>query len=165
MFQRRPLYPLQTDGNKTYGLIFPRLLQLVYIDVLQRVLRALQPVIGRPDGMEAAPVPFTQDPGQHVHFVVQLGRELGADEVGRSGSFPPCDQLHVIVVATVLSRQRGAVERKHGAHAEPRRRLVDVQALFRAAGIPPPVGLAELLVEDVDGTVDRLGRVDAGAAG
>lgn len=115
--------------------------------------------------MEAAPVPLAQNPGQNVHFIMQLWREFCADEVGRSGPFAPCDELHVVVIATVLSSQRGAVKREHGAHAEFGRRLVDVQALFRAAGITPPVGLAKFLVENVDGTVDNLRGVHTGATG
>lgn len=115
--------------------------------------------------MEAAPVSFAQDPWKHVHLVMELWRELCADKVGRTSPFSSCDQLHVLVVAAVLCGERGAVKRKHGANAEPRRRLVDIEALFGSASIAPPVGLAQLLVEDVHGTVDDLGRVDTGAAG
>lgn len=96
---------------------------------------------------------------------MELRRELRADEVGRSGTFAPGDELHVLVVAAVLRGERGAVERQHGAHAEPCGRLVNIQALLGSAGVAPPVGLAQLLVEDVHGAVDDLGRVDAGAAG
>lgn len=115
--------------------------------------------------MEAAPVSFAQDPRKHVHLVMELWRELCADKVGCPGTFASGDQLHVLVVAAVLCGERGAVKRKHGAHAEPRRWLVDIEALFGSAGVAPPVGLAQLLIEDVHGTVDDLGRVDTGAAG
>lgn len=71
----------------------------------------------------------------------------------------------MIVIAAVLSRQRGAVEGQHGADAELGGRLIDVQPLFGAAGVPPPIGLLQLPVKNVDGVVDDLGRVDAGAVG
>lgn len=115
--------------------------------------------------MEAAPVSFAQDPWKHVHLVMELRGELGADEVWRSGTFAPRNQLHVLVVAAVLCGKRGAIERQHGAHAEPRGRLVDIEALFGSAGVSPPIGLSQLLVEDVHRAVDDLGRVDTGAAG
>lgn len=76
--------------------------------------------------MEAAPVSFAQDPWKYVHLVMELRRELRADEVGRSGTFAPGDELHVLVVAAVLRGERGAVERQHGAHAEPCGRLVNI---------------------------------------
>lgn len=145
--------------------VLSSLLQLVHIDVLLRVLRAPQSVVGWTYGVEAAPVSFAQDPWKHVHLVMELRRELGADKVGRTGTFTPRDQLHVLVVAAVLGGERGAVERQHGAHAEPRRRLVDIEALFGSAGVAPTVVLAQLVVEDVHGAVDDFGRVDAGAAG
>lgn len=115
--------------------------------------------------MEAAPVTFAQDPWKHVHFVMELRREFDADEVRRSGTFAPGYELHVFVVAAVLCGERGAFGRQHGAHAELRRRLVDIQALFGSAGVAPSVGLAQLLIKDVHGAVDDLGRVDARAAG
>lgn len=115
--------------------------------------------------MKPAPISFTQDPRKHVHFVVKLRGELRTDEVGSPGPLAPRDELHVVVIATVLSRQRGAVEGEHRADAELRRRLVDVQPLFGSAGVSPPVGLMQLPVEDVDGVVDDLRRVDAGAVG
>lgn len=145
--------------------VLSSLLQLVHINVLLRVLGALQSVVGRTYRVEAAPVSFAQNPWKNVHLVMELRRELGADEVRRSGTFAPGDQLHVLVVAAVLCCQRGAVERQHGAYTEPGRRLVDIEALFGSAGVAPPVGLAQLLVEDVHSAVDDLGRVDAGAAG
>lgn len=115
--------------------------------------------------MKAAPVSFTQDPREHVHFVMKFRGELCADEVGCSGPFASSDELHVIVVAAVLCSQRGAVEREHRANAEPRRGLVDVQSLFGAAGISPAIGLLQLPIENVDSTVDHLGWVDARAVG
>ena len=115
--------------------------------------------------MEATPVPLAQDPGEHVHLVMQLGRELGADQIRRPGPFASRDQLHVVVVATVLRGQRGALVGQHGADAEAGRRLVDVQAFFGPAGIAPPIRLALLLVGDVDGAVDGLRGVAARAAG
>lgn len=130
-----------------------------------RVLGALQPVVGGSDRVEPAPVPLAQDPGQDVHLVVQLGGELGADQVRRSRPFPPRDQSHAVVVATVLLRQHGAVVGQHGADAEAGRGLVDVEPLLGAAGVPPAVRLAEPGVLDVDGAVDHLGGVGAGAAG
>ena len=74
------------------------------------------------------------------------------------------DQLHVVVVATVLRGQRGALVGQHGADAEAGGGLVDVQAFFGAAGVAPPVRLAVLLVGDVDGAVDGLGGVAARAS-
>lgn len=145
--------------------VLSSLLQLIHINILLRVLHALQSVVGRTYRVEAAPVSFAQDPWKYIHLVMELRRELGADKVGRSGTFAPRDQLHVLVVAAVLCSECGAVERQHGAHTKPCRWLVDIEALFGSAGIAPPVGLAQLLVEDVHGAVDDLGWVDAGAAG
>lgn len=96
---------------------------------------------------------------------MQLWGELGADEVGDAGPLAAGDEAGVLVVATVLGSQGGAVEGEHGAQAEARRRLVDVQALLGAAGIPPSEALALLLIPQVDSTVDGLQRVGAGAAG
>lgn len=115
--------------------------------------------------MKAAPVSFTQDPWEHIHFVMKLRRELCTDEVWGSGAFSSCDKLHVIIVAAVLCRQSGAVKGEHGANAEPGGGLVDVQSLFGAAGVSPSIGLLQLPVENVDSTVDHLGWVDAGAVG
>lgn len=115
--------------------------------------------------MKAAPVSFTQDPREHVHFVMKFRGELCADEVRGSGSFASSDELQVIVVTAVLCSQCGAVEGEHRANAEPRRGLVDVQPLFGAAGIPPAIGLLQLSIENVDSVVDHLGWVDARAVG
>lgn len=115
--------------------------------------------------MVAAPVALAEDPGQHVHLVVQLWGELGADKVGDAGPFATGDETGVLVIAAVLGSQGGAVEGEHGAQAEACRRLVDVQALLGAAGVPPSEALALLLIPQVDGTVDSLQWVGAGAAG
>lgn len=109
--------------------------------------------------MIPAPVTLAEDPGQHVHLVVQLRGELGADEVGHTGPLAAGDEAGVLVVAAVLGGQGGAVQGQHGAQAETRRRLVDVQALLGPAGIPPSEALALLLVPQVDGIVDGLQRV------
>lgn len=115
--------------------------------------------------MEAAPVPLAQDPGQHVDFEVELGRELGADEVGRARAFPPCDQLPTVAVATVLGCERGGVTGKRGADAVACRRLVDVQTLLGTAGVPPAEVAGAALVVEADHGVGHLRGVGAGAAG
>lgn len=140
-------------------------MQLGQVLLLGGVVSTLLPVVGGPDGVIPAPVTLAKDPGQHVHFVVQLRRELGADEVGDAGPLATGDEAGVLVIAAVLGSQGGAVKGEHGAQAEACRGLVDVQALLGAAGIPPSEALAPLLVPQVDGTVDGLQRVGAGAAG
>lgn len=106
--------------------------------------------------MIPAPVTLAKDPGQHVHLVVQLWRELGADEVGDPSPLATGDEAGVLIVAAVLGSQGGAVQGQHGAQAEACRWLVDVQALLGAAGIPPSEALALLLIPQVDGAVDGL---------
>ena len=130
-----------------------------------RVLGARQPAVGRSHGVETAPVAPTEDPGQHVHLEVQLGGELGADQVGRAGALPPREQPPALVVAALLRRQRGRVAGERGADAGARRRLVHVQALGGAAGVAPPEGPATRLVGEADHRVGRRRRVGAGAAG
>lgn len=115
--------------------------------------------------MVAAPIALAEDPGQHVHFVVQLWGELGADEVGDASPLATGDEAGVLIVAAVLGSEGGAVEGEHGAQAEARRGLVDVQALLGATGVPPSEALALPLIPQVDSTVDGLQRVGAGAAG
>lgn len=115
--------------------------------------------------MEAAPVSFTQDPGQHVHFEVQLRRELCADQVGRARALPPCDQPPAVIITTLLRRQCGRVSRERRADAVACRWLVDVQALLGAAGIAPAERPAVGLVMDTDHRIGHLGREGTGAAG
>lgn len=146
-------------------LVLLGLLQLGQVLLLGGVVSTALAIVGGPDGVIAAPVPLAEDPGQHVHLVVQLRRELGADEVGDAGALAAGDEAGVLVVAAVLGSQCGAVQGEHGAQAEPRRGLVDVQALLGPAGVPPSEALAPLLVAQVDGAVDGLQRVGAGAAG
>lgn len=155
-----PLLPQYSSPS-----VLPGLLQLSLMHLLVWVVGTKQPVVGWPHRVEAAPVPLTQDPGQHVHFVMQLRRELRTDEVRSARPFTPRDKLCVVVVATVLRSQGGAIRGDHGARAEVSGRLVNVQAFFGAGGVAPAVGLTQRLVEDVDGVVDGLGRVGAGAAG
>lgn len=115
--------------------------------------------------MVAAPVPFTDDPRQNVDLVMEVGGELGADEVGRPGPFPAADELHAVVIATVLRCQRGGLQRQHGADAVARRGLVYFQLLLGAAGVfPPEVPLRDGVVH-VRRAVRHLGGVGAGAAG
>lgn len=146
-------------------LVLLGLLQLGEVLLLGGVVSTPSPVVGGPDGVVAAPVALAEDPGQHVHLVVQLRGELGADEVGDAGPLAAGDEAGVLVVAAVLGSQGGAVEGEHGAQAEARRRLVDVQALLGATGVPPSEALALPLIPQVDGTVDGLQWVGAGAAG
>lgn len=115
--------------------------------------------------MVAAPVTLAEDPGQHVHLVVQLRGELSANEVGDASPLATGDEAGVLIVAAVLGSQGGAVEGEHGAQAETCCRLVDVQALLGATGIPPSEALALLLIPQVDSTVDSLQWVRAGTAG
>lgn len=160
-------------GGPVASCLLPSWLQLVLLGLLQlgeilllgRVVGTPLPIVGRPHGVVPAPVALAEDPGQHVHLVVQLRGELGADEVGDAGTLAPGDEAGVLVIAAVLGCQRRAVQREHGAQAEARRRLVDVEALLGAAGIPPAEALPLPLIPQVDGAVNGLQRVGAGAAG
>lgn len=160
-------------GGPVASCLLPSWLQLVLLGLLQlgevlllgRVVGTPLPIVGRPHGMIPAPVALAEDPGQHVHLVVQLWGELSADEVGDASTLAPGDEAGVLVIAAVLGRQRRAVQREHGAQAEARRRLVDVQALLGAAGVPPAEALSLPLVPQVDSAVNGLQRVGAGAAG
>lgn len=147
------------------GLEFPSFFKLFVVVLVLRVVGTLLPVVRRPGLVVAAPVSFADDPGQDVHLVVQVGRELRADEVGRAGPFAARDELHVVVVAAVLRRQRGGLQRQHGADAVTRRGLVDLQLLLRPAGVFPAEVPARGGVVDVGRAVRHLGRVRAGAAG
>ena len=48
------------------------------------------------------PVSFADNPRHDVDFVVELGRDLGADELRGTGSGAPRDQPQVLVVAALL---------------------------------------------------------------
>lgn len=87
--------------------VLPGLLQFVHEHVLVGVFWAILSVVGRPYCVEAAPVPFAQDPRQHVHFKVELWGELGADQVRHARAFSPRDQLPAVTVAAVLRCQGG----------------------------------------------------------
>lgn len=115
--------------------------------------------------MEAAPVPLAQDPGQHIHFEVQLMWKLRADQVRRACAFTSRDQPSTVVVTTVLSCKSRRVAGKCWANAAAGWRLVDVQALLGAAGIAPSERSAVSLIVDADHRVCYFGRVGAGAAG
>lgn len=115
--------------------------------------------------MEATPVSLAQDPGQHVNFEVELGRELGTNEVRRTCAFPPCDQLPTVAVATVLGCQSRRVTGKRRADAVACRWLVDVQTLLGTACIPPTELPAVALIIEADHGVGHLRGVAAGAAG
>lgn len=141
------------------------LLQLGQVLLVGGVVSTPLPVVGGPDSVIPAPVPLAQDPGQHVHLVVQLRGELGADEVGDTGALAAGDEASVLIVAAVLGSQGGAVEGQHGAQAEASRGFVDVQALLGAAGVPPSEALALLLIPQVDSAVHGLQGVRAGTAG
>lgn len=145
--------------------VLPGLLQFIHEHVFVGICRAAQSVVGWPHRMEATPVPFAQDPGQHVHFEVELGRKLGADQVRRARAFTSRDQLPAIAVAAVLCCQCGRVAGKRRADAVACRRLVNVQAFLGAAGVAPAKLAAVRLVVDADHGVRHLGRVGAGAAG
>lgn len=146
-------------------LVFLGLLQLGEVLLLSRVVCTLLPIVGWSHSMVTAPVALAEDPGQHVHLVVQLWGELSADEVGDASTLPPGDEASVLIVAAVLGRQRRAVKGEHGAQAEACCRLVDVQALFGATGIPPAEALALSLIPQVDSTVNSLQGIGAGTAG
>lgn len=147
------------------SLVLPGLLELLDVVFVRGALRALLSVVGRPRLVVSAPVALADNPGQDVHLVVELGRELGADEVGRPRAFAPGDELHVVAVATVLGCQRGALQGQHGADAVAGRGLVDLQLLLGPAGVLPAEVLALDAVEDVRRAVGHLGGVGAGAAG
>lgn len=115
--------------------------------------------------MEATPVSLAQDPGQHVHFEVELGRELGTNEVRRACAFPPRDQLPAVAVATVLGCKSRGVTGERGADAVACRRLVDVQTLLGTACVAPTELAGAALVVEADHGVGHLRGVGAGAAG
>ena len=138
-----------------------KLLDVIFVG---GALRALLSVVGRPSLVIPAPVALADDPGQDVHFVVELGGELSADEVGRPRPFAPGDKLHVVAVATVLGSQRGALQGQHGANAIPGCGFIDLQLLLGPAGVLPAEVLALDAVEDVSCAVGHLGGVGAGAA-
>lgn len=145
--------------------ILSGLLQFIHEHILVGVFWAVLSVVGRPHRMEATPVPFAQDPGQHVHFEVELRGELGADQVRRARAFASSDQLPAVAVAAVLCCQGGRVAGKCRTDAVARRGLVNVQAFLGAAGVAPaelaPVGL----VIDTDHCVSHLRGIGARAAG
>lgn len=147
------------------GLELPRLFELLVVVLVLGVFRALLPVVGRPGLVVSAPVALADDPGQDVHLVMQVGRELRADEVGRARPFAAGDELHAVVVAAVLRRQRGGLQREHGADAVAGGGLVDLQLLLRAAGVLPAEVPAREGVVHVGRAVRHLGRVGARAAG
>lgn len=66
---------------------FPCFFELFVIVLILRVVRTFLPIVWWPGLVVAAPVPFADDPGQDVHFIVQVRRELCANQVGRSGPF------------------------------------------------------------------------------
>ena len=146
-------------------LILPGLLKLLDVVLVGGALGAPVSVVGGPGLVIPATVALADDPGQDVHFVVELRRELRADEVGRARPFAPGDELHVVAVAAVLGSQRGALQRQHGADAIPGCGFVDFQLLPGPAGVLPAEVLALEAVEDVRGAVGHLGGVGAGAAG
>lgn len=147
------------------SLILPGLLELLHVVLIRGALCALLSVVGRPSLVIPAPVTLADNPGQDVHLVVELRGELGADEVGRARPLAPGDELHVVTVAAVLRRQRGALQGQHGADAVPGRGLVDLQLLLGPTGVLPAEVLALDAVEDVSRAVGYLSGVGAGAAG
>lgn len=150
----------QTSG----ALVLPGFLELFNVILIRRAFCALLSVIGRPGLIIPAPVTLADDPGQNVHFVVELSRELGADEIGCACPFAPGDELHVVTIATVLGSQGSTLQREHRADAVPGSRLIDLQFLFGPASILPSEVLALDAVEDVGGAVGHLSGVGAGAA-
>lgn len=113
---------LQTSG----ALVLPGFLELFNVVLMRRALCALLSVIGRPGLIIPAPVTLADNPGQNVHFVVELSRELRADEIGCACPFAPGDELHVVTIATVLGSQCGTLQGQHRADAVSSRRLVDL---------------------------------------
>lgn len=152
---------LQTSS----ALVFPGLLELLNVVLIRRALCALLSIIGRPGLIIPAPVALADDPGQNVHFVVELSRELGADEIGRACPFAPGDELHVITIATVLGSQCGTLQGQHRADAVPGSRLVDLQFLFGSTSILPSEVLALDAVKDVGRAVSHLSGVGTRTAG
>lgn len=147
------------------SLILPGLLELLDVIFIRGALRAFLSVVGRPGLVIPAPVALADNPGQDVHFVVELRGELSADEVRRPCPFAPGDELHVVAIATVLGSQGSALQGQHGADAVPGRGLVDLQLLLGPTGILPAEVLALDAVKDVGCAVGHLGGVGAGAAG
>lgn len=96
---------------------------------------------------------------------MQVSGELRADEVGRTCPFAPGDELHAVVVAAVLGRQRGGFQREHGADAIASSGFVDLQLLLWAAGVLPAEVAPRCGIVDVCGAVGHFSWVKAGAAG
>lgn len=143
---------------------FPCFLKLFVVVLVLRVVRTFLPVVWRPGLVVAAPVSFADDPRQDVHFIVQVCRKLGADEVGCAGPFASSDKLHIVVVAAVLCGQSGGLQCQHGAYAVPGRGLVDLQLLFWPTGIFPTEISACGSVVYVGCAVRHLGWVRARTA-
>lgn len=96
---------------------------------------------------------------------MQVSGELRADEIGRTCPFASGDELHAVVVAAMLGRQRGGFQREHGADAIASSGFVDLQPLLRPAGVLPAEVALRCGIVDVCGAVGHLGWVKAGAAG
>lgn len=145
--------------------IFPCFLKLLVVVFIWWVFCALLPIVGRPGLIVAAPVTFAYDPGQDVHFVVELCWEFYADQVGCPGPFAPGDQLHVVIVAAVLCCKRGALQGQHGADAVPCRGLVDLQLFLWTTCILPAEAFPLQSVVDFSSAVGNFSGVGAWAAG
>ena len=142
------------------SLVLLGFLQLGQVLLLGRVVRAGSAIVGGPHSVVVGAVRLTRDPGQRVHLEVKLGRDVGADQVGCAGTLAPGQQPAAHVVAAVLGCRRAA-ESAGRRGCGP----VLVQALARAAGIPPAEAAALMLLPQAHGAGHGLQRVCAWAAG
>lgn len=90
------------------SLVLLGFLQLGQVLLLGRVVRAGPAIVGGPHHVVAAAVRLTRDPEQRVHLEVQLGLDVGAEQVGGAGTLAPGQQLAARVVAAVLGGRRAA---------------------------------------------------------
>lgn len=68
--------------------------------------------------MVAAPISFTEDPGETLHNEVQLRGEVRADECGSRGPLAPGYQTMTAIIAAVLGSDTAAVLWQQRAQAQ-----------------------------------------------
>lgn len=115
--------------------------------------------------MVAAPISFTEDPGQMLHDEVQLRGEVRADECGSRGPLAPGYQTMAAIVATVLRSNTAAVLWQQGAQAQACRGMVDVHEVLRVAGILPLEAAAQVLIKHTDNMMYGKGGIHTWAVG
>lgn len=145
--------------------VFPCFLKLLVIVFVWRVFCTLLPIVWRPCFIVSAPVPFAYNPGQNVHFVMEFCWEFDADQVWCTRPLPSGNQLHIIIIAAVLSCQRCALQREHGADAVSCSGLIDLQFFLWATCIFPAKVFPLNSIIDFSSAVCNFSGVGAWAAG